>query len=144
MPANLIFLLFTLPALLASCGSTDPIGEIEIAKKTWEAAGIKYYRADIERICFCPPPARYTMVVEDGVITRIIDSETGEETEQRNGYTTVDELFDWLLQVAPQNPEKLDLEFHPELGYPTLIDYNQSDMIADEELFIRITDLQQG
>lgn len=143
MPVYLILLLFTVSALLTSCGDTDPAAEIEIAQKRWEATGIESYSADVERICFCPPPRRYTMVVEAGTLIQIIDRETGEEAEQVNGFQTIDELFEWLLEAASREPEKLDIDFNRDLGYPTLIDYNQSDRIADEELFIRILDFQQ-
>lgn len=143
MTPHFLILLLTLPGLLASCGNTEITDEIELAQQRWDASNIENYIADMERICFCPPPSRYTLFVDSGTITRAVDSESGEEIKQNNGYSTVDELFEWLLEAAARNPEKLELEFHNELGYPTLIDYNQSDMIADEELLIRILDLRQ-
>lgn len=144
MASHIIVLLFAIPGLLVSCGTSESIDKIEIAKERWEAANIDNYKAEVERICFCPPPSKYTVVVENGSIVEVVNSETGEDIEQDNGYKTIDELFTWLLEAASRNPKKLELEFHSELGYPTFIDYNQSDMIADEEMLIRILDLQQS
>lgn len=143
MATHILVLLISIPGLLISCSDFKPIEDIEVAQKRWETAGIENYRADIERICFCPPPSKYSIIVEDGSLARVLNSETGEKIEQSNGYATVDELFVWLLEAASRDPQKLELAFHSELGYPTLIDYNQSDMLADEEMLIRILDLQQ-
>lgn len=143
MSRYVIVMLISIPGLLVSCSTSGVTEEIEIAQKRWEAAHIENYSADIERICFCPPPSRYTIIVGSDSLTKVINSETGEEIAQNKGYSTIDELYQWLLEVASRNPEKLELEFDPNLGYPTLIDYNQSDNIADEEMLIRIFDLRK-
>lgn len=143
MASHFIILLISISGLLTSCTTSGQTGEIEIAQKRWEAANIETYSADIERICFCPPPSKYTIVVDSDSLTKVINSETGEEIAEDYGYSTVDELFQWLLEAASRNPQKLELEFDDKLGYPTLIDYNQSDGIADEEMLIRILDLRQ-
>ncbi len=142
------FFIIKICIVLIASACNDPnlvskIADIQAAQEQWNGANIQDYQAKVERICFCPAPFRYTMVVEDGKIVQIRDSETGVALEHIEGYSTVDELFEWLLQAASRDPEKLDLEFHRNLGYPTLVDYNQSNSIADEELFIQILDLQQ-
>ncbi len=133
------------PLLFSACD--DPIllsqtRDLQAAREQWESTNIEDYRVEIERICFCGGPFRYAMSVENGEIVQILDSETGEAVEHLEGYSTIDELFTWLEQVAARNPQTLELEFHPESGYPTFIDYNQSDMIADEEMLMRLENLQ--
>lgn len=147
---NKIFLLFILaPAISLLYSSCDESGlisqtrDLHTAKELWEKTNTEDYLTEIERVCFCPAPMRYIMKVEKGTIVEVLDSETGETVENITGYSTFDELFTWLERVAKQGPQKLDLEFHPELGYPTLIDYNQSDMIADEELLLKVFDFEK-
>lgn len=140
---------FTLAILLinSACDDANLISQtrdLKAAKVKWEEVNINDYRAEIERLCFCGGPFRYTMSVNNGEIVEVLDSETGEAVENLGGYSTIDELFTWLEQVATQDPQKLELEFHPKLGYPTLIDYNQSDNIADEELLLRINDFEKN
>lgn len=131
--------------IFTACDETNPITQpdtLDDAIERWETVNPDNYTVDIERICFCPPPKNYTMVVADGEIAQIIDTETGEIIEETAGYATIDELFAWLKKVDSDNPKKLDLEFHREMGYPTFIDYNQSDMIIDEEMLMRLENLR--
>lgn len=139
------FSLLLLSLLFISCNDSNRQGDInsiEEAKERWKSNNLSDYRIEVERSCFCAAPFNYTAVVENNEVVRIIDTETGESVGQTGGYPTIDELFSWLEQVAPKKPEKLDLEFHPTLGYPTFIDYNQSDLIADEELLMKIDNLK--
>lgn len=136
-----------IPLLYSACDDKNLFSQtrdLQVAKEQWDRSNIKNYRVEIERVCFCPPPIQYTMVVENGEIAQIIDSETGEAIQHLTGYSTIDELFTWLEQASAQDPQKLELEFHPQLGYPTYIDYNQSDMIADEEMLMRLNDLKKN
>jgi len=122
--------------------NADKVSDLEEATKVWQQAKPSSYTVDVERICFCPPPQNYTLVVANGNIEQVIDAETGDVIEEYGGYTTIDELFEWLQEIASGNPQKLELEFHKELGYPTFIDYNQSDLIADEEMLMRLQNLR--
>lgn len=138
-----LFLLLALSTL--SCSDANPFGkltDIEAAKNRWNELEITDYRMEVERFCFCPPPMRFTAIVKDNEVVEIIDQETGESTEGNAGYSTIDDLFSWLEDVSEKDPKKLELEFHPTMGYPTFIDYNQSDLIADEELLLKINDLK--
>lgn len=142
------YLIITMSIVLIASACNEPnfdsqIADIQAAEEQWKGTNIQDYQAEVEQICFCPPPFRYTMVVEDGEIVQIRDSETGDTVEHIEGYSTIDERFTWLKQIAPHNPQKLELEFNSDLGYPTLIDYNQSNSIADEELFFQILDFHQ-
>ena len=142
---RLFIFALAIPVLCYACDDTNLISQnrdLQAAKEQWERTNIEDYKVEIERICFCGGPFRYTMSVNDGEIVEVLDSETGEAVEHLGGYSTIDELFTWLEQAAAQNPQKLELEFHPQLGYPTFVDYNQSDMIADEEMLMRLEDLQ--
>lgn len=135
----LILLLFT------ACRDTNSLGainDIEEAKKQWETNNFTSYHAEVERICFCPPPPTYQLVVQKGEVIEVRDLESGEPVSSPEAYQTVEDIFSWLQRVAAENPKKLELEFHPQYGYPTLIDYNQSDQIIDEELFMRINNLK--
>lgn len=137
-------ILIILASLCISCDDSNlnPPEDIASAKQLWESVGYSDYSMEVERSCFCPPPRFYTAIIETNKVVRVIDSETGENVNAEGGYPTIDELFAWLEQIAPEKPEKLDLEFHPELGHPTFIDYNQSHQIVDEELFMKIENLE--
>lgn len=141
----LFLIALTAPFLISACENNNhtlQILDLKEAKDLWEKKEVKTYRVDVERICFCPSPFRYTMKVKNGKIVKILDSENGEPVDANAGHLTIDELFNWLEQITIQKPQKLELEFHPKLGYPTFIDYNQSDYIADEEILMRLKDLQ--
>lgn len=142
---GLFIFALAIPLFYSACDNTNSISQtrdLQAAKEQWERTNIEDYQVEIERICYCGGPFLYTMSVENGEIMQILDSETGEAVEHLGGYSTIDELFTWLEKAAAQNPQTLELEFHPELGYPTFIDYNQSDMIADEEMLMKLENLQ--
>jgi len=142
-----LFIALLILLIYSACSDDNLISQtydIRAAKEQWEKTNIEDYHAEVERICYCAAPFRYTISVEDGEIVQIRNSETGEAVELNEGYSTIDELFIWLQQAASHDPKKLDLEFHPELGYPTFIDYNQSDNIADEELLLRVHNFEKN
>lgn len=137
--------LFASLSLFGACTGTESawqVNDLEEAMARWQEVKPASYSVEIERICFCPPPSRYTLFVREAQIEKVIETESGDLIEEAGGYMTIDELFVWLENVASQNPQKLELQFDNTFGYPTLIDYNQSDGIADEEIFMRLQNLK--
>ena len=144
MMFNILYALLIL-ALVTGCQDSEigpPPQTLDEAKERWGSVQTGNYQVDVERYCFCPPPRKYTIVVSNQVIFKVIDRENDKPVGSDAGYRTVDELFTWLEEIASRDPQKLELRFHPDLGYPTYINYNQSDMIADEEIEMELENLR--
>lgn len=148
--SQLILTICTAILFLSGC-EYNTIGEtggenpqtLNQAKKLWEARELQNYTVEVEQHCFCGGPVNYAMTVRSGEVEEVINLNTGEKQDRLEAYRTIDEWFEWLEQVAAKDPVKLDLEFDPQYGYPTFVDYDQSLQIADEELQLNFQNLQR-
>jgi hypothetical protein len=124
-------------SFIAGEDKADRQANLDAARARWAAAGYDHYSALFRWLCFCVPdyvaPVRLT--VQDGAIVEVSYAEGAgvQGTSDPERYMTVDELFDLLQEAIDANAYRIDVEYHPTLGYPTdaFIDYDA--MMADEE-----------
>lgn len=134
--------------LLHGCPA-DPLelaaAKLEENRAKWEAAGIDSYDLDYRRSCFCPPPGDVQVLVRGGEIFSIRDPDTGAEIENPStgafGFNSVDGLFDAIAAAINGRVARLDVEYDPELGYPTSISIDFIADAVDDEIGIRINGL---
>lgn len=131
-------------ALLASGCETTPFelttSEFERHRSQWSASGVRDYRFDFQKGCYCGQetvrPAR--IEVRDGVVVAVVYRDTGQpatEAAQRH-FPSVDELFDQIEDAIRREAASLLVSYDPELGYPTRIEIDYEAGTADDELWI--------
>lgn len=106
--------------------------EVKAALARWEAADIDSYTATIEMRCFCPLGGRYEVTVKDHIITEwSTDSGIGPQPGDHEP-PTIDTIFATLAQSL--DADRLQMSFHPELGYPNDARIDPDINTIDDEL----------
>ncbi len=116
-------------------GSTS--SDLDQAEARWEAADIADYDMTYREVCFCPE-IRIMVTVRDGQVTETVS--LGELDPDRPG-RTVETLFAELRQAIDEGAVSVNVEYHPDLGYPTAYFIDFSEQIADEEFGITVESL---
>lgn len=92
----------------------------------WNAAGIKSYSFQQEKLCNCNGSAKATLTVVNGVLTSGTFVADGAPIPAgiRNTYLTVPELFSLVRSLLAQKPAALEVIWDEPLGYPAQIIVN--------------------
>lgn len=130
---SFLFLLF----VLAGCDQLQQVtGRSDVAKARakWEDKGIVNYEFEVQQLCFCAFRTPNLVVVKNGQVTQVLDPATRQPREyDHTWFRTIPEWLDWIEEAQKDKPQKLEVSYDPNYGFPSDINYNQSDMIADEE-----------
>jgi hypothetical protein len=113
----------------------------------WQAAGVDHYEVLYDGLCFCFPQPDGTVLVRDGEILSVRDLRTGEEIDnplldRPFGFNSVERVFSIIAGAISYHAVRIDVDYHPELGYPTRVYIDYVYEIADEEVGMRLTDLR--
>lgn len=140
---------------LGSCELLAPKNEWEARRDEmvrnaalWEAAALDAYRYELSRACFCALAGDFVVTVEEGVVVsaRRAQADTVPHSELQY-LETVDDLFATVQRAIEHEAYRFRVEYHPELGYPTLIDLDPERNTIDEEIWLvagNLTALQPG
>lgn len=138
--------LFLLPLLLVGCAQTarvpdGPPETLAEAQALWADADLDAYRMTLSRSCFCPPEYRgpYEVVVEEGRVQTVVYEGEGVPDDRA---LTVEALFDLLNEAYEQKAARIDVTYHPALGYPTSLYIDYSEQMADEEVGYTVAELR--
>lgn len=139
------FLVFIISFLFIQCQKDEekqPVDEFEQAKLLWESKNIDSYAMTFQVSCFCivdlTRPAQI-VVIDNKIIS--VNEEVYDDTFLLYGaYKTISELFIHIEETRKENPVVEELAFDSIYGYPTLIFYDISLMMADEEIGYTISD----
>lgn len=128
-------------SLFIGCGdSTGPLS-LTLNRARWEKQDLHDYLYTGRRVCFCPEAGQdvYVQVLADTVFSARV---VGTAVELPKGqWQTVDQLFDFAQRSYRREYESVKVEYHPELGYPTLISLSCSADIPDCGLTIEVKNL---
>jgi hypothetical protein len=109
--------------LLAACA--NPLGgskeDASAARQKWDRQGIDDYRYVYSALCYCPRQGPVQVTVHDGQITSVESADPAAgivSGDEQLVVVTVDELFD-RIEEAEETGTFTDVEYHPQLGYPT-------------------------
>ena len=131
---------FARPA--APVGPT-PGGELETAHALWEDQGIDSYRYDLQVGCFCIRELTrpVTIEVRDGEVAAItyVDDGTAADAILFENFSTMARVFDVLAQNKAQDPVVFDVTYDASLGIPLDVAIDISEMMADEELWLTVS-----
>jgi hypothetical protein len=135
--------LIALLALAGSCSdSLSPTGkqaELSAARQRWTSK----YRFTMRRLCFCINTNPLEVSVAHGNVVQVYDQTQKNTVDVKLGQT-VDQLFDFVDGAIRAGAATIEVTYDPVLGFPTLITYDGSVTIADDELTITAGGMQQG
>lgn len=135
--------------LLAGCATgpdADLRDELEAARERWARSGLASYDLVVEASCFGPCMGEAIVRVRNGERIAVVDPDTGERVEiaemSDTPYGTVEDLFDMVEGALAGEPDRLEVEFDRELGYPTLIVIDQFRRGVDDEIGVIVRSLE--
>jgi hypothetical protein len=144
LPPALIGLALALPACRSSDGSrTRSLVELAQARARWADAGLTSYSLVQRRICFCPPPHEWRMVVVNGqpaFIDQVLDPDVANRAMEQTALSqsmSVEQLFDWIEQQI-EGAGTIDVLYDESLGYPAQIDADPVLGAVDDEISWRL------
>jgi hypothetical protein len=129
-----------LSSLVGCSDSTSPVS-LALNRARWEKQNLHDYIYTGRKSCFCPDAGKevYVMVLSDTVFSARV---VGTAVELPKGeWLTVDQLFDLARSSYGAEYENVRVEYHPELGHPTLIDLSCDRTILDCGLRLEIKNL---
>ncbi len=116
-----------------ACSKSELIMEAKNQEKTWNEKNITNYSYSLRVNCFCTTERVGPHLIK--VVNSKIVSVNGQpyNPEVTGTLPTVTELFEIIKLKLSQKPYQQNIEYHPELGYPTSVYFDMDQRIADEE-----------
>jgi len=141
---------FVLATLVALSGCSDGLGpgqrlEVEVAREVWSSQDLHDYSFETRTSCFCVPELNELVLVEvrnDQVVAVTIVATGDPAQSPLTVWFTIDDLFDRILRMVDGGGSgELELEFDPELGYPSLVNSIAPPGVADGGSVVRVSAL---
>jgi len=138
------YLLFFSIFLFFSCNPENPVTltDFELNKNKWEVLAIDSYTCTFQISCYCIREATLpkTVQVVNGKIVKV-DGASYDEDEHW-GVQTINQLFNLIEQAEKDKVHILEVDYHPDKGFPTMLYIDRDEMIADEEIGYYVSDLK--
>jgi hypothetical protein len=140
-------LLLLAATLFAGCALTGPgsIQEpegLEDARRVWNQVGTSDYDMSLFRGCFCIGGGEMTVYVRGDSVAAI--QQTERQWQGGNDWwqyiPTVEGLFD-LVEEADADAHSLEVDYHPQLGYPTSVSIDWIENAVDDEISYSVSSL---
>lgn len=137
-------------ALLAGAGACETLGfdsdrdRLQEARELWQDRGVRDYRLDVRRLCFCgyDVTRAVRVTVRSGVVVSRTYVDDGTVVGEAPGsfaglpelFPDVEGLFAVVEDALDRDADQLDVTYDAEFGVPLniVIDYRRNT--ADEEL----------
>lgn len=147
-----IWLMVLAVSLLAGCGGSTGQGSADAqrsalaaARALWAERGYNSYEITFTINCFCPPGSSgaNVLTVIDNRIVSAVNSNTGMPypSSSFTGLYTVAQSFAFIESLLDSPPDRLQVEYDPDYGYPTVIDIDYIQGAADDEVSYGFSDL---
>ena len=148
-PRHLLALSGLLPAL-AGCavlGLDDgsALDRLERAEARWAEHAPAEYSFTLARLCFCPPPQRAIVVVEEGEVVTVLPAEPGGDVpaEARPYFLSIEGLFDEVRRALLEADE-VDVTYDPRTGVPVRVAIDWVAAAVDDEVTYEVTGLSDA
>lgn len=147
------FLILALCFLIPACVTVLNIDGFKDAKEKWGEINTGNYSYTYSRYCFCTEEliGPNTIVVEDNIVTRVIDPTTGTDRltwdslraleKYPDLYMTIDGLFEEISTTKKEGAHSMRAEFDASTGMPTLIEIDHIKNATDDEVTHYSSDL---
>lgn len=130
------------------CSSNDvqPENEFDAALTLWQERAPLHYSYTYQKGCFCIIDVTRKVRLEvdryDTVVSgTYLDSGEAISPEILSTYPTIAALFGEIAAAQAANYFRVEAEYDPEYGFPSLIYLDQEEMIVDEEVTHWASDL---
>jgi len=138
-------ILVTLIFILAACSAGG--SELSRNQQKWQDANITHYRFELSIGCFCVFRDQMPLTVEvrDGQIVHMaaVDGTLVLDTDQNYEFyaphATIDLLFAEIDAAVKDGADSVTVTYDATYGFPTEIAIDQSQEIADEEMYYSIS-----
>jgi hypothetical protein len=118
------------------------LGQLTKNRKLWNQQKISKYSYQLSRSCFCAPVARGPVIIKvnNGVTISVTSVETGASVDPElfKQYDTIPKLFSVVQDAIARKADSLAVKYDPKLGYPTQVNVDYSQQMADEELYLTV------
>jgi cytoskeletal protein RodZ len=118
----------------------------ETPQGLWESQGIESYQYTLQVGCFCMTDMTQPVIIEvqNGEVASITYAADGSAAnpELFERYNSIDKLFTVIDEAEAQDPALLDVTYDETYGVPLSVNIDISEMMADEELYLTISDFQ--
>jgi len=140
-----ILMILAASTMISACATRISLDKIAAAERQWKAAGVADYQFTIvvnrfRRDTDCSTGPRVEAEVRNSSLVKF-GSCHGDE-EYARSFGTVPALFAAVREMRGQRPAVLQVEFHPQLGYPERIYVNYSRWITDVSAQYEIRDFK--
>lgn len=120
--------------------------QLRRSQRLWKKQKISNYRYTLSRSCFCLREATQPVVIEvrNGKVRSIVAANTGKSVNREyfTQYDSMAKIFDTVKDAIAKNAHQVSATYHPTLGYPTQISIDYDQLMADEELYLTIENLE--
>lgn len=115
--------------------------QLKRQQNKWYAKRLKSYRFTMQNQCFCTPNYRLPIhiTVKQG---RVRKAYTSAEVNVIHRAKTINQLFAMINNAINTKAYRIDVNYHPRLGYPRSIYIDRDRRIADEEISIKVRNLK--
>lgn len=142
-----------LALLLAACPllpgreGSDVLRDLERSQQRWRSRDIADYRYVVQRSCFCGGEVVRAVVVEvrGGEVTsrRYRDESTPLAWHDPTLWPSVEGLFELVRDAVERGADRVEVDYHPEHGYPVSIRIDEMLRAVDDELTITASGLER-
>lgn len=120
--------------------------ELRRNQRRWYADNLKNYRYTLQISCFCTSETREPVEIEvrNGKLKSISRPKGGAPVDLNTfeRYSTIPKLFNVIQKAIAAQADEISVKYNPQYGYPTNIYINPETMIADEEIWLTISNFQ--
>lgn len=107
----------------------------------WQSLRLSNYSIEQEHLCFCRAPHWYKVIVKNRRVSEVLGL-NGEKLTLTSEIMSVEQIFDWIEKLRAQHPEKLEVNYNPEHGYPERILFGYSANTANGEFTLALRNLK--
>lgn len=139
-----------------SCSPTEPTGvgcltdyraitnSLGGSRARWARVGPSSYTFRFERGCFCPEDIRgpFLVRVEGGLVRSATTLSGAPASAQAMALIlSVPQVFDLIDQAIDRRACSVRADYDAALGFPTAVDIDYDARLADEEVYLRLSEL---
>ncbi len=117
----------------------------------WLEHKIESYSIIFKRSCFCIPKVTYPARVEveqsgDVQITHATYTKSGEPVppEYLDSFLSIEETFELIGEAIKEKADIIRVSYDSQYGFPTEVFIDYSEIIADDELYIEISNFNEN
>lgn len=138
-----------LAAALALSGGCSVLGidsdlesELKDQRRAFLAQGLRSYSYEFQRSCFCAETRPVVITVVNDEVRSVVIKETGEPvTQYPEGYMTIPDLYDTLIEWADRDPHHMSATFDDVHHIPRMVSVDFEKNTADDELTLTLSNI---